>query len=838
MWLDFFASKGHEVVPSKSLIPVNDPSLLWINSGVATLKDYFTGKKIPVNPRITNSQKSIRTNDIENVGVTARHHTLFEMLGNFSVGDYFKPEALEFAYELLFSVFKFDQDKIYFTYFEDDKATYEKWISLGVDQSHMIKGTRDTNFWDVGQGPCGPCTEIFYDRGEKYDPEHLGLKLLEEDLENDRYIEIWNIVFSQFNNDGNGNYEEMKQKNIDTGAGLERIVSVFQDAPTNFDTDLFQPIIRVVEEMTGSKYDINNYFTKEPIQEKVNKNFRIIADHMRAVSLAIEDGAKPSNTQRGYIIRRLVRRAYRSGLMLGAHEESFLYNLVPVVASVMSVFPIDVIKVSAIIQKEEMAFARTISQGQELLNKELEITKDDFDFGVAFKLFETYGFPIELTQEILAEKNIKLDISKFAEYQEKHAEASRGKKLNGMESQIQIIQAINEHKSDFVGYLEFEVTAKVIFQGEENNKFFVLLDKTPFYATSGGQHSDNGTIDEIQVIDVFKDKFGNHWHVTEEAINKTDVIASIDSKSRFAAERNHSATHLLAQALRQVFGKQVVQLGSDNNDKRLRFDFPLDKRPSSEELSEVEGIVRKWINESHERTYIITTFEEGKALGAVALEGEDYGNEIRVVDFGISKEFCGGTHVRNTSSIEDFKIVKFESKGSGVFRIEGITSSDQVKAFVDNQVKELQEALERIVAKNKELNKEYQLAIPSSSEQLASAIQKAKEDNKQLAKVIQKFSFDTNVQLSTYKGLKAYVDLNFANASVLKSAAVTLREAHKDAVVILGVVINGRMALAVASKVFDSKRIFDEIANSHSGKGGGTAEFAMGSMDVVEKLDV
>lgn len=302
----------------------------------------------------------------------------------------------------------------------------------------------------------------------------------------------------------------MKQKNIDTGAGLERIVSIFQDAPTNFDTDLFLPIIHEVEKLTGSKYDTANYFTNEPVQQKINKNFRVVADHMRAVSLAIEDGAKPSNTQRGYIIRRLIRRAYRSGLMLGAKGEAFLYTLVPIVAEVMSVFPLDVEKVSSIIKKEELAFAKTISQGQELLNKELETTKDEFDFGVAFKLFETYGFPIELTQEILEEKNIKLDISKFDEFKEMHAEASRGKKLNGMDSQIQVIQSIESNVSSFVGYDKIELTSKVIFQGEENGKVFVLLDKTPFYATSGGQQNDEGTIDEIQVIDVFKDKFGNH----------------------------------------------------------------------------------------------------------------------------------------------------------------------------------------------------------------------------------------------------------------------------------------------------------------------------------------
>lgn len=836
MWLDFFASKGHEIIASKSLIPVNDPSLLWINSGVATLKDYFTGKKIPTNPRITNSQKSIRTNDIENVGVTARHHTLFEMLGNFSIGEYFKPEALEFAYELLFSVFKFEKDKIYFTYFEEDQVTYDKWISLGVDASHMIKGTRDTNFWDVGQGPCGPCTEIFYDRGEKYDPEHVGLKLLKEDLENDRYIEIWNIVFSQFNNDGNNNYEEMKQKNIDTGAGLERIVSIFQDAPTNFDTDLFQPIIKEVEKMTGSKYDINNYFTREEEQLKINKNFRVVADHLRAVSLAIEDGAKPSNTQRGYIIRRLIRRAYRSALLLGAKEESFLYKLVPIVAEVMSVFPIDVPAVQAIIKKEELAFAKTINQGQELLNKELLNTKEEFDFAVAFKLFETYGFPIELTQEILEEKGIKLDISKFDEFKEMHAEASRGKKINGMESQIQVIQSVTSKVSEFIGYDSLEVTSKVVFQGSENSKHFVLLDKTPFYATSGGQNHDLGMIDEIPVIEVFADKYGNNWHVTEEAISKTEVVASVDVELRKAKERNHSATHLMANALRQVFGKEVVQLGSDNNEKRLRFDFPLEKRPSKEQLIKVEEIVNNFIKEAHERKYILTTFEGGKALGAIALEGEDYCADVRVVDFEISKEFCGGTHVENTAAIEAFKITKFESKGSGVFRIEAITSNKQVDSFVKAEILKMTEELNKVIDKNKALDSKYTFAIPTKLEEFEKAIEVAKEDNKKLSKSTQNVSVNTNVEFTTYEGMKTFINLSFDNASALKNTAITLREAHADALIIIGVTSGDKTTLAVSSKTFDAKAIFDAIASKHSGRGGGVKEFAMGSMNKVESL--
>lgn len=830
MWLSYWESKGHEIVASKSLIPVNDPSLLWINSGVATLKDYFSGKKIPSNPRITNSQKSIRTNDIENVGVTARHHTLFEMLGNFSIGDYFKQEVLGWAYELLFNVFKFDKDKIYFTYFDEDQDAYNRWIELGVDPSHMIRGGRDTNFWDVGSGPCGPCTEIFYDRGEKYDPEHVGLRLLKEDLENDRYVEIWNIVFSQFNNDGTNHYEELKQKNIDTGAGLERIVSVFQDAPTNFDTDLFQPIIKAVESMTGSHYDIENYFRGDKAQERINKNFRVIADHIRAVSLAIEDGAKPSNTQRGYIIRRLIRRAYRSGLLLGAKDDSFLYKLVPVVAEVMDVYPIDVEKVSAIIRKEELAFAKTIRQGEELLNKELENTKDEFNAEVAFKLFETYGFPIELTSEILEEKGIKLDASKFVELQEKHAEASRGKTVAGMDVQIQVIQEVKELQSSFVGYETLETKSSVLFKGEEAGKTYVLLDKTPFYPTGGGQAHDLGTIDGYDVINVFKDKFGNVWHVLNDDIEAKEVTATVDSSLRLRKERNHSATHLLGFALRQVFGNQVVQLGSDNNENRLRFDFPLEKRPEASKLEEVESIVNSLINKDSQREYILTTFDKGKALGAVTLEGEDYGDNVRVVKFDDSIEFCGGTHIENLKQIEGFKITRFESKGSGVFRIEAITGNAAIKAYEDKQVKELQDQLEQLIAKNVKLDASYKLEVPSTIVELNKAIDKVREDNKELNKSKANVAFDTNVEFTTFNGMKAYINLNF-DAATAKTVAINLREAHKDALIILASTNNGRSTVAVASKAFNSKEIFDSLASTRNGRGGGNAEFAMGSMD-------
>lgn len=835
IWLDFFKSKGHEIIESKSLIPVNDPSLLWINSGVATLKDYFSGKKLPNNPRITNSQKSIRTNDIDNVGVTARHHTFFEMLGNFSIGDYFKNEAIDLAYELLFDVFKFEKNKIYITYFEEDQETLEKWLSIGIEPSHLIKGNREMNFWDVGLGPCGPDTEIFYDRGEKYDPKNIGIELLEKDLENDRYVEIWNIVFSQFNNDGEGNYNELSQKNIDTGAGLERILTIFQDVPTNFDTDLFLPIINEIEKISRQKYDTDNYFKENLEQRSINKKFKVIADHIRAVTVAIQDGAKPSNTKRGYIIRRLIRRAYRSGLQLGIMEQAFLYKLVDIVSEVLDVFTIEKDFVKEIIKKEELAFSKTIKQGEEILNKELKINPKELDIEIAFKLFETYGFPFELTQEIVEEKGIKLDITKFEELKEKHANASRGKTSSAMESQISVIQEIDSKISEFIGYKEIKSTSKIIFQGQEKGKTYILLDKTPFYATKGGQHFDKGTLNGIEVIDVFRDKYENHWHVIEGVVEDI-VIAKVDPKIRTMKERNHTSTHLLGQALSEVFGNSAVQLGSDNNEKRLRLDFPLDKRPTDEQLREVEDIVNRLIKQQIKREYHSMKHDDAIRKGVIGLEGEDYGEgELRVVIFNKSKEFCGGTHILNTKLIEKFKITKLDSKGSGVFRIEAITSFDTIRKTEEKEIKTIISEIEKIVNKNKIINPEYTITLSKDIDELIAILQKTKKDNKRLNKETKNnLSINTDIEFTEYDGMKSYINIKLDKPSLVKNTAITIREAHPDSLVIVGSTSNGRTTLAVASKIFDSKKIFDKISLIYKGKGGGNEKIAMGSMEEIK----
>ena len=828
IWLDFWESKGHEITPSKSLIPINDQSLLWINSGVATLKDYFSGKKRPQNPRITSIQRSIRTNDIENVGITTRHHTLFEMMGNFSIGDYFKEEALTWAYELIFQVFKLKKDKIYITYFEEDINTYNKWISLGIDPSHLISGTKNMNFWDVGQGPCGPDTEIFYDRGEKYDPQKIGIKLLREDLENDRYVEIWNIVFSQFNNNGENKYTELKQKNIDTGAGLERICSIFQDVPTNFDTDLFLPIIHEVEKLTGAKYEINNFFIKNSYQSHINKNFRIIADHIRAIVIAIHDGAKPSNTSRGYIIRRLLRRAYRAGIQLNHSDGFSLTSLTKVVANIFDFIKINVSEVNEIISQEEIAFSKTIKQGEELLEKSLK-NKQELDFSVAFKLFETYGFPIELTKEILNEKGIELDISEFDEYLKKHAQASKGNTQSlGMESQIQVIQTIDTLKSKFIGYQTTSIESNIILSKEENNKVYTLVESTPFYPTGGGQEKDKGSINGIKVEDVFKDKNQNIWHVTSSFVPGSVAHLVVDKEIRLAKERNHSATHLLGTALREVFGNSLIQLGSYNDEHKLRFDFPLDQKPIKEKIQNVESLVNHYINDDYSRKYIETTFDKAKELGAIALEGEDYGNEVRVVDLGVSKELCGGTHVLSTKLIEKFKIMKVESKGSGIYRIEAITSNKIVDKYLFEKNEKLKKDLEKIILKNQKLDNNYVFNFEDNCKDMSKAIEIAKMDNKKLNKKVKEVTIDfSDIKITNIDGINTYKNLN-ENPSMVKPKAIALREKFPNALIIIGAKTNNGLLVAVASKTYNAnteiKKMFPNI------NGGGSKTFAMGSI--------
>lgn len=682
IWLNFWKERGHYVEPSASLIPHNDPTLLWINAGVAALKKYFDGSEIPANKRITNVQKSLRTNDIENVGMTARHHTFFEMLGNFSIGDYFRNEVIPWAFDLLTNekYFGIDPMKLYITYHPDDEATKNLWIRCGMQEDHMIP--LEDNFWCIGEGPCGPDTEIFFDRGEKYDPDHLGIRLLKEDIENDRYIEIWNIVFSQYNAQegvARKDYKELPHKNIDTGGGLERFACIMQGAETNFETDLFLPIIKETEKLTKVPYKENQMA------------YRVIADHIRTCTFALSDGASFSNEGRGYVLRRILRRAMRYGRKLGIYEP-FLYRLVDVVTDIMKDFYPYLLehkeRVKKTIYSEEVRFLKTLASGEQLLRKMMEDTTT-LTGEEAFKLYDTYGFPIELTVEIASENGVKVDMDGLHDEMKKQKERARAARGD--------LQSMNRQSADLMSFtlpseFDYESTnmeARIIGLFKDGKRVDVIeeegdviFDHTCFYSESGGQAPDKGTImngeTEAEVLDVQKapnHQFLHHVHLLYGTLHEGDILSlAIDTKKRYLTRKNHSSAHLLQSALRKVLGDHVHQEGSYVDDEIMRFDFSHSSKITDTELKEIETLVNGWINDAIEQKTLLLPIEEAKKTGATALFDEKYGEVVRVVTFGdISKEFCGGTHVHNTAEIGCFAIEFEESIASGVRRIQART---------------------------------------------------------------------------------------------------------------------------------------------------------------------
>lgn len=683
MWLDFFKSKGHHVEPGSSLIPKDDPTLLWINAGVAALKKYFDGSEIPPSRRITNAQRSIRTNDIENVGHTARHHTFFEMLGNFSIGDYFRKEAIAYASELLFDPqwYAFSRDKIYITYHPSDLETKKEWMSHGVSEEHLIP--MEDNFWEIGAGPCGPDTEMFYDRGEKYDPDHLGIKLLTDDLENDRYVEIWNIVFSQYNSEPGkprSEYKELPSKNIDTGAGLERFACIIQNTDTNFETDLFWPIIEEVEKMSGHHYADNKLA------------FRVIADHIRAITFALADGEMFSNEGRGYVLRRLLRRAERYGRVLGINKP-FLYELIDVVVRIMDdYYPyLDGKKefIKKMSKAEEEKFIKTLANGESLLLKDIA-GKKVLSCEDMFRLYDTFGFPKELTIEICAEHGVKVDLEGFDKLmneQKERARKARGD-LQSMNKQSKDLMDCTLPSTFNYGFETIEAKVIALFQDGDKvdsltSEGEVMLDQTNFYAESGGQVADTGTLENadlaLKVTNVTKapnKQFLHHVEVLYGEVKVGDVVtASIDQERRLKIMRNHSSVHLLQKALVEVLGDHIAQHGSYVCDEYSRFDFNHFEKITPEQINEVEKKVNAWISQAIPCETKVLPIEEAKKLGARALFNDKYGDVVRVVCFSdVSKEFCGGTHVKNTEDIGFFAIEFEESIAAGIRRIQARTS--------------------------------------------------------------------------------------------------------------------------------------------------------------------
>ncbi len=853
MWLDFWKSKGHSVEPSANLVPVNDPTLLWINSGVATLKKYFDGSVIPENPRITNAQKAIRTNDIENVGKTARHHTMFEMLGNFSVGDYFRDEAITWGFELLTSPewFDFPKDKLYMTYYPDDKDTYNRWISLGVEPSHLIP--IEDNFWEIGAGPSGPDTEIFFDRGEDFDPDHVGIKLLAEDIENDRYIEIWNIVLSQFNADPavpRSEYKELPHKNIDTGAGLERLVAVMQGAKTNFETDLFMPIIREIEKLSGKTYD----------PDGDNMSFKVIADHIRSLSFAIGDGALPGNEGRGYVLRRLLRRAVMHGRRLGINE-TFLYKLVPTVGKIMESYYPEVLEkrefIEKIVRREEETFARTIDAGSNMLDQLLAdlkaAGKDTVEGKDIFKLYDTYGFPVELTEELAEDKGFKIDHAGFEAAMKEQQERARASVVKGgsMGMQSETLSSITEES--VFSYTEevLDSTLSVIIADNERTEavsegqVLLVFAKTPFYAEMGGQVADHGVIKNdkgdivARVTDVQKAPNG-------QALHTVDVLASlsvgttytleIDSKRRHSVIKNHTATHLLHAALHHVIGEHATQAGSLNEEGFLRFDFTHFEAVTADELRQIEEEVNQQIWNAIPVKTVETDIDTAKSMGAMALFGEKYGKNVRVVTIGdYSIELCGGTHVSNTAEIGIFKIVKEEGIGSGTRRILAVTGKEAFEAYrqEEEDLKAIAETLK--VPQLKEVTKK----VVSLQEQLHK-LQKENAELKEKAAAAQ--AGDVFKDVKEANGLRFITSqVTVSDAGALRTFADNWKQKDYSDVLVLAAAIGEKVNVLVASKSKDvhAGNLIKVLAPIVSGRGGGKPDMAMaGGSDAAKIADL
>ncbi|EDS75408.1 alanine--tRNA ligase [Thomasclavelia spiroformis DSM 1552] len=848
MFLDFFESKGHKVEPSHSLIPNDDPTLLWINAGVAALKKYFDGTIKPENPRITNAQKSIRTNDIENVGKTARHHTFFEMLGNFSIGDYFKKEAIDFAWELLTDEkwFAFDKDKLYITVHDHDEEAYNYWVDvIGVEPSHMLK--TPGNFWEIGEGPCGPDSEIFYDRGEKYDPEGLGLKLFYEELENDRYIEIWNLVFSQYNSQegvDRNDYEELPQKNIDTGMGLERITSIIQDGETNFDTDFFLPIIHEAEKLANVSYQENKMA------------YRVIADHIRTVTFALADGALFDNAGRGYVLRRILRRAVRYGKQIGI-EKAFMYNLVGVVSEIMKEFydylPEKVSYISDLVKKEEEAFHKTLSNGEKLLSGLIKKNSDGIISGKdAFKLYDTYGFPFELTLEIAQESNLKVDEEGFKEELKLQQMRSRGARVDNesMTSQKPDLMAFDlpssfEYDPTNIRGVVIGLFKDGVKTDQLNDYGEIVFDVTTFYAEMGGQCADTGIVynDECKakVVNVLKAPNQQHLHFVElesGSIKVGDVLTlEIDKEKRGKITANHTATHILQAALKEVIGSHINQAGSYVDDNRLRFDFTHFEKITNEQLKAVEQKVNDVIFKGIDVEIANMSKEEALASGAMALFDEKYGDTVRVVSVGnYSKELCGGCHVTNSSNIGLFKIETEESVGSGIRRIEAVTGKIAYEALVLE--KETVDTISSILKlKNR---KEVVNKVTSLTEEL-NAVKKEVEALNSKLNALNAANRMNDIQ--DINGVKVLFVEEDMESNKAKQLAFDLRDKIDSGIVILVSKFEEKCSYFVGvSKDYVASGIkagdvVKKINAIVDGRGGGKPDFAQGGCPVNEKID-
>ena len=849
MFRDFFVSKGHYAGGSSSLIPRNDKSLLIINSGMAPLKPYFAGVETPPCKRMTTCQKCIRTNDIENVGKTARHGTFFEMLGNFSFGDYFKKESLTWGWEFCTEWLKMPEEKLWATIYEDDDEAYDIWKNIiGMPEEKIVRLGKEDNFWEIGLGPCGPCSEIYYDRGPEWG---CGKPDCKPGCDCDRYLEFWNHVFTQFDRQEDGSYPRLAHPNIDTGMGLERLACILQDVDSIFDVDTVKFIRDAITDMAGVEYQAGNH--------KVDVSVRIVTDHLRSMTFMIADGILPSNEGRGYILKRIIRRAARHCKLLGIEKDNPLSELAEnVIKTSGGAYPELVEKHDYIIKMitiEENNFAKTLDNGMDILDGYIEDLKSKGETKLSgeltFKLYDTYGFPLEVTQEILEEQGLTADVEGFNENMQAQKDLARANQRDTDEDAWRDASEYSDlPHTKFLGYTEESSEAEVLYVGNYDEKRkFIIFDQTPFYATSGGQVFDTGIIrkgnDELRVVDVVKDN--DIWlHVINpddsglaDQLEKGDSVELIiDSVRRHKIARSHSATHLLQQALQDVLGDHVMQAGSYVDDNYLRFDFNHFQAMTKEEIAKVEEIVNEKVDEYLPIKMEELPIEEAKKLGAMAIFGEKYGEIVRVVSMGdYSIEFCGGTHIDNTGKVGGFKIISEAGIASGVRRIEAITGSNVIKYLAGK---------ESTIGAVAHVLKTSESDLTRKATQVMSDIKELENTIKSIKSDEISGSVDDIINSAKEIGGVKLITRKFENTDTdqLRSISDAIREKADDVIIVLAAVNDGKVTFIVSvsedliGKGYHAGKLIKEIAAAAGGGGGGKANMAQAGAKDPSKVDI
>ncbi|MBS5988406.1 alanine--tRNA ligase [Anaerococcus hydrogenalis] len=848
-YLNFFGSKkNHTVLKSFSLIPEDDDSLLLINAGMAPLKKYFTGEKKMKNNRATSSQRCIRTGDIERVGITERHGTFFEMLGNFSFGDYFKREAIHWAYEFLTDNLEIDKDLLWVSVYENDDEAYKIWNEeIGLSKDRILRFGKEDNFWELEVGPCGPDSEIFVDRGVEKAIDENDNKPGNDD--SDRFMEVWNLVFTQFNKNINKEYTPLLHPNIDTGMGLERMAMVLQNKDNIFEIDVNQNIIREIEELSNKKYKEN---------KKDDISIRVIADHAKAMTFMVSDGIQPSNEKRGYVLRRLIRRAFRHGKLLGIEGE-FLSSVIDYVIDSYKDEYDELIerkdKIISVIKKEEANFQNTIDSGLDILNEYIkdlkENNKDTLNGEDAFKLYDTYGFPLDLTKEILTENNLKVDTKEFDKQMENQRNLARNARKSEAGWSLDSINIDEFDKTEFVGYDDLEVKANIIglFDDKEKvsfikegNKGIVISDKTSFYAEGGGQVADTGLI----ITDSAKAKVYNVQKKNEIIIHYVEVIDGdlnlakadfiVDKERRLDITRNHTATHLLDQALRNILNEDVKQAGSLVDEEKLRFDFTYPNALSDDEIEKIENEINEKIRQQLKVKKEIMPYKESEKLGAIGLFEDKYKDMVRVVSIDdYSIELCGGCHVNNSSEVLMFKILQESSAASGIRRIEAITGR-KVYEYLNSNL-----GLINVVSKVLKTNPKN---ILSKAESLNEEIKNLKLDIQKLKEFNEKDVYkDIENEVQDAKGIKLLVH-KFENEDLdtLRNFEERIKEKYKDLIVVFATVNNDKIVFTASvsdslTNRYNAGKIVKEVSKITGGNGGGKKNFAQAGGKDISKLD-